>query len=93
MMFLGILMYFGALIIPTGYLLFTRWRGAAGRPMLIGVCLQLFWSLAVWAFVYFSWRAGQTDAHYGWALLLPVNAVGLLYCLTVLRIYGRKPGG
>jgi len=90
MIFIGILMYFGALIIPVGYLMSTRWRGAAKRLMIIGAGLQIFSSLAVWAFVYFSWRAGYTDAYYGWALLLPVNIVGLLYFLTVLFIYARK---
>jgi hypothetical protein len=90
MIFIGILMYFGALIIPAAYLFSTRWYGAAKRSMLIGAGLQLFWSLAVWAFVYFSWRAGYTDAYMGWGLLLPVNVVGLLYFLTVLFIYARK---
>jgi hypothetical protein len=87
---IGILMYFGALIIPAAYLLSTRCRGAATRRMLIGVCLQIFWSLAVGAFVYFSWRAGYTEHYWGWALLVPVNAVGLIYFLAVLFIYARK---
>ena len=43
MIFIGILMYFGALIIPLAYLFSTRWRGAAKRPMLIGAGFQLFW--------------------------------------------------
>jgi hypothetical protein len=90
MIFIGILMYFGALIIPLAYLLATRWSGAAKRPMLIGAGLQLFWSVAVWAFVYFSWRTGYADAYMGWALLLPVNVVGLLYFLAILFIYERK---
>jgi hypothetical protein len=90
MIFIGIFMYFGALIIPLGYLMSTRWRGAAKRPMLIGAGLQLFWSLVVWAFVYFSWRAAYTDYYYGWALLLAVNIVGFLYFLAVLFIYARK---
>ena len=90
MIFIGILMYFGALIIPAAYLFSTRWRGAAKRPMIIGAGLQLFWSLAVWAFVYFSWRAGYSDAYMGWGLLLPVNVVGLIYFFAVLFIYARK---
>ena len=90
MIFIGILMYFGALIIPAVYMLSTRWRGAAKRPMFIGVGFQIFWSLAVWAFVYFSWRAGDTDYYYGWAFLLPVNVVGLIYFLAVLFIYAGK---
>lgn len=90
MIFVGIFMYFGALIIPLGYLMSTRWRGAAKRPMLIGASLQLFWSLAVWAFVYFSWRTGYSDYYYGWALMLPVNVVGLIYFVAVLIIYADK---
>ncbi len=90
MILIGILMYFGALIIPAVYLLSTHWRGAAKRPMLIGVGLQAFWSLAVWAFVYFSWRAGHQDAWMGWGLLLPINIVGLIYFVVVLLIYARE---
>lgn len=90
MVIIGMLMYFGALFIPAVYLLSTRWRGAARRPMLIGAGLQVFLSLAVWAFVYYSRRAGYTDYYYGWALLLPVNAVGLIYFLAVLFIYACK---
>ncbi|MGB7621812.1 MAG: hypothetical protein WBN92_05635 [Terriglobia bacterium] len=90
MIFIGILMYFGALIVPAVYFLSTRWRGAAKRPMLVGVGLQIFWSLAVWAFVYFSQRAGYQDAWMGWAFLIPVNVLGLTYFLIVLFIYARK---
>ena len=90
MIYIGILMYFGALIIPAAYLMSTRWHGAAKRPMLIGVGLQIFWSLAVWGLVYYSWRAGYQDAWMGWAFLIPVNVVGLVYFLAVLFIYARK---
>ena len=93
MIFIGILMYFGALIVPVAYLISTHGRGAAKRPMLIGAGLQFFWSLAVYAFVYFSWRTGYTDYYFGWGLLLPVNVVGLIYFLTVLFIYARKARG
>jgi hypothetical protein len=58
--------------------------------MLIGVGLQIFWSLAVWAFVYVSWRAGYQEAWMGWGLLLPVNAIGFLYFFGVLIGYGLK---
>ena len=83
-------MYFGALLIPITYLLFTQFRGNARRPMLIGIGLQTFWSLAVWAFVYFSWRAGYQDAYYGWGFLLPVNIVGLIYFLVVFFVYATR---
>ena len=92
MILVGIFMYFGALLFPIVYLLFTHFRGKARRPMLIGIGLQIFLSLVVWAFVYFSWRAGYQDAYYGWGLLLPVNIVGLIYFFVVLFIYATKPG-
>ena len=84
------LLYFGAFIIPAAYFFFTRWSGKAKRPMLIGVGLQIFWSVAVAAFAYFSWKAGYQDAWMAWGLLLPVNAVGLIYFLAVLLIYRKK---
>jgi len=92
MILIGIFMYFGALLIPIAYFLFTHFQGNARRPMLIGIGFQIFWSLAVWAFVYFSWRARYQDAYYGWGLLLPVNIVGLIYFLAVLFIYAVKAG-
>ena len=92
MLFLVCLLYFGALGIPIVYLLFTRFRGPLKRRMIIGSVLQVFWSLAVWAFVNFSWRAGYTDAWMGWGLLLPVNAVGFIYFVSVLVINAFKSG-
>lgn len=91
MILIGSLIYFGALIIPAVYLLATRWRGAAKRPMLIGTGLQLFYTLLVGAFVYFSWRSDHADYYRGWMFLLPVNFVGLIYFLAVLFVYARKP--
>lgn len=79
-----ILMYFGALIIPAVYLLFIRSRGVRTRLMLIGVGVQLLLSLAVWAFVDFSWRFGYTEYYWGWALLLPINVLSLIYFLATL---------
>lgn len=90
MLQIGLLMYFGAFLIPLVYLLLTAGRGSARRPLLIGIGLQIFWSLAVWAYVYFSWWAGYEDFWMGWGLLLPVNAIGLLYFLAVIFIFGFK---
>jgi hypothetical protein len=84
------LIYFGALLIPAVYILSTRWRGPARRPMLLGAGFQVFGSLAVWAFVYYSRRAGHADYYYGWGLLVPVNIISLIYFLAVLFIYARK---
>jgi hypothetical protein len=87
---IAIIMYFGALIIPAVYLLSTRWRGAARRPMIIGAGIQIFCSLAVWVFVCLLWRAGYKEFYWGWAFILPINAVGLIYFLTILFIYERR---
>ena len=87
---IGVLMYFGALIIPLVYLLSTHARDACTRPMLVGVALQLSLSMAVWAFVYFSWRSGYTEYYWGWALLLPVNVLSLVYFLVILFLHARR---
>lgn len=84
-------MSFGALFVPVIYLMATRWRGAARRQMLVGAGFQIFCSLMVCASVYFSWRSGHADYYHGWALLLPVNAIGLIYFVVVLFVYARKP--
>ena len=76
--------YFGSLLIPAAYLLFTLGKGIARKGMIIGAGLQFFWSLAVWALVYYSWRAGNRDYYYAWALLLPVNIVSAIYYVAFL---------
>ena len=76
--------YFGSFLIPIAYLLFTLGKGIARKGMLIGAGLQFFWSMAVFAFVYYSWRAGYSDYYYGWALLLPVNIVSTIYYVAFL---------
>ena len=91
MILIGTLIYFGALLIPTGYLLATRWQGPAKRLMLIGAALQIFYTLAVAAFVYMAWRSGHADYYYGWNFLLPVNFVGLTYFVAVHVVSARKP--
>ena len=91
MILIGTLIYFGALLIPAMYLLVTRWQGAAKRLMLIGAALQIFYTLAVAAFVYVAWRSGRADYYYGWNFLLPVNFVGLIYFVAVLFTSARKP--
>jgi drug/metabolite transporter (DMT)-like permease len=87
---LGFLLDFGALLIPTFYFLLHRGAGRMKKPMFIGAGLQLFWSMAVAALAYFSWRSGSKDAYMAWGLLLPVNGVSLLYFLTVLFVYRTK---
>jgi hypothetical protein len=83
MILVGILMYFGAILVPIVYLVTTGWSGRA-KKMLIGVGLQLFWSLIVWGFVWYSWRNGYSEFYWGWALLIPVNIVALIWYLGCL---------
>jgi drug/metabolite transporter (DMT)-like permease len=83
---------FGALFIPAIYMIATRGRGPAKRRMLIGAGLQTLGSIAVGALVYFAWRAGQKDYAHGWALLLPVNVISLIYYVAVLFMHARKAG-
>ncbi len=85
--------YFGALAIPLAYCLATLFRGVLTKLMLIGFGLQIFWSLAVWGFVYYSWKEGYSEYYWGWALLIPVNLVGLIYYLALPFYNTRKPRG
>lgn len=90
MLIVGLLLYFGALLIPATYLLATRCQGSATRAMLIGVGLQLFWILTVWGFVYYCWHAGYREYFWGWALVVPVNFIGLIYFLLMLIHHARN---
>jgi len=90
MILIGVLTYFGALILPAGYFLSKHWRGVANRPMLIGIGLQFVSSLAVLPFVFYSWQADYSDYYYGWALLIPVNLASFMYFLAVLIFYAPK---
>lgn len=83
-LFVGSLMYFGALLVPLLYFAITRMSGKIKRRMLIGTALQLFWSLMVWAFVWYSWRRGDSEYYWGWALLIPVNAVAFVWYVGCL---------
>jgi ABC-type cobalamin transport system permease subunit len=88
--FLGCLLYFGALLIPALFFFFNKGHSKARKLMLIGVGLQALWSMVVAAIAYFSWRAGNRDAFMAWGLLLPVNFFGFLYFVAVLFIYVKK---
>jgi ABC-type cobalamin transport system permease subunit len=87
---LGCLLYFGALLVPALFFFFNRGQSKAKNLMLIGVGLQVFWSMVVAAIAYFSWRAGNRDAFMAWGLMLPVNIVSFIYFLTVLFVYVKK---
>jgi hypothetical protein len=79
-----ILMYFGTFTIPAVYCCATRFHGRLTKRMLIGVGLQVFWSLGVWAVVWYSWKRGDSEYFYAWAYLIPVNLVGLMYFIGTL---------
>ena len=83
-MILGSLLYFGALIVPLLYFAVAGWRGIARRWMLTGVVLQVFWTMAVYMFVWYCMKEGYRDYYWGWGLLLPVNLVALLWYLGSL---------
>ena len=85
--------YFGSILIPIFYFFGTRFRGRLNRLMLLGLGLQIFWSVAVYGFVYYNWSHGYSEYYWGWALLVPVNIVAALYFLVFipLRTSQTKP--
>ena len=85
-----ILQYFGSMTIPVVYFIATLFRGPLIRPMLIGLGLQIFWSIAVRGFVYYSWNRGDSEYYWLWALLAPVNLVALLYFCAVPFYHKQK---
>jgi ABC-type Mn2+/Zn2+ transport system permease subunit len=86
---IGSLMYFGALLVPAIYLVATRRRGVARRPMIIGVVFEVIAAIGVWALVAYSHRAGYRDYFMGWAFMLPINALCFLYFVGVVFFYAR----
>ncbi len=89
MIFARILLYFGALLVPA-YYFFTRGKYAsAGKAMLFGVVIQFVWIVAVGFLVHHSRRAGYRDYYYGWALLIPMNFVAVVYYAAVWILRGR----
>ena len=89
MIVVGSLMYFGALLIPLAYFIATRGRGVATRPMIGGVIFELLAVVGVWAFVAYSHRAGYSEFYWGWAFMIPINALCCLYFLGVVFICAR----
>ncbi|HEY0967675.1 MAG TPA: hypothetical protein VGD88_09820 [Opitutaceae bacterium] len=77
----GILMYFGALLVPALYFVATGWNGPAKKKMLWGIGLQFLWMLMVWGFVWYSWKKGSRDYFYGWALIIPGNLAAFIWYL------------
>ena len=83
-------LYFGSYLIPIIYLAATRGKGKAKKRLLWGVAIHSFWNLAVWGFVYYSWKAGYSEFYWGWALAIPVNIVSALYYFGAL-VYSYTP--
>lgn len=88
----SLLLYFGSYLVPAIYLVFSRFRGRATKAMIFGFAIHTFWNLAVWAFVYYSWRAGYSEHYWGWALLIPINFISFLYYIGSL-LYGHGHSG
>jgi uncharacterized membrane protein YhdT len=78
------LIYFGAMLIPVAYLAATRCHGRHTRAMIIGLVLQIFWSVCVYLLVRYSRVSGYTEWYYANLFYVPVNAVGFIYYAIVL---------
>lgn len=83
------LLYFGSYLIPTIYLIFSRFRGRSTKAMIVGFAIHTFWNLAVWAFVYYLWQSGYSEHYWGWTLLIPINFISFLYYVGAL-IYCQR---
>jgi hypothetical protein len=79
-----VLVYFGAMLIPIACLVATRCHGSRTRAMMIGLVLQMFWSVCVYLLVRYSRVSGYTEWYYANLFHLPVNAVGLIYYVIAL---------
>jgi hypothetical protein len=82
--------YFGALLIPMAYLFVTRFHGALTRRMIIAILIQLSGALAVCVLVGLFTLAKSPDAWMGWAWLIPVNLVSLIYSLSIIIRYAFR---
>jgi hypothetical protein len=87
---IAFMIYFGAFLIPVCYFAVTGRSGAAKKGVLIGLALHIFWSLAVYGFIYYSWRAGYREYYWGWALMIPVNLISAIYYVGFLILKGRR---
>ncbi|MDL5053158.1 hypothetical protein QQ056_06315 [Oscillatoria laete-virens NRMC-F 0139] len=78
------LVYFGAYLIPIIYFTVTLGRGRAKKATLWGVAIHTFCNLCVWGFVFYSWKAGYSEYYWGWALLIPINIISVIYYLGAI---------
>jgi hypothetical protein len=72
-------LYYGALLVPILYLIFNGRRGRLAKLMLIGLLLQMFWSVVVYSVAEFNRRAGRSEWFWAYALYVPVNLASLVY--------------
>ena len=84
------LLYFGGLLIPTIYFFATRLKGLYIKPILLGFCLQIFWTICVWQYTLFCKYAGYREWYWNWGLLYIVNFISILYYLSVYIWFKRK---
>lgn len=89
---IGMIAYFGAYLIPVLYLAGSLGRGPAKKKMWLGMAIHTFWNLAVWGFVYYSWKEGYREYYWGWILLFPVNVVSAIYYIGAIFLdHSRSP--
>ena len=72
------------MLIPIGYVIATRCQGDRIRAMLIGLALQLLWSVGVYLLVRYNRIAGYREWYYANLFYIPVNIVGLVYYFIAL---------
>ena len=88
---LGLVLYFGAFLIPVLYLAITKLRGRCSRPMLFGAGTQLALSLLVYLVSELDFRRGNTEAYYWWLLVILLNFVAFLYYACVFAFWYDRP--
>lgn len=85
------MLYFCAFLIPVEYFVVTGNNGAVKKGMPIRLAIHVFWCLAVYGFVYYSWHADYSEYYWGWALMIPVKLISAVYCLGFL-LWKRRRG-
>ena len=74
----GLILYFGGLLVPVCYLLITRFRGPKLRVMIIGFSLQLALTLILFAVSEMDFQHGNTEAYHWGLLVILVNLMAVL---------------
>ncbi len=88
----GVVLYFGAFLVPVLYVTVTRLRGRCTRPMLAGAGVQLGLSLLLYAVSELDFRRGNTEAYYWGLLVVALNFVAFLYYVCVFAFWYDRRG-